>query len=601
MSARPALPAPRKVTIVALVIAMSWLLAAACDDDDSPPPPTEPPATVTATSEPSRTPGEATAPPTFTPTRTPTTTATPRPGAGRVLTLPNGVRTGVASVDRVIEGVERGGGDALLELVAWEAVPCASEPDALEPSPACPEGTADGTEVEVLPVACGTLRYFARDDARDQLAALSAASQGLYRVVHGEGTDGFGITQPGGYGIVFAVDAALRPAVGFNDVPAVDADAVVDGAVIGVTDAGITGVLLGCGAAPGDLPLRDVRDLVRPVAAPVYAQPPGERTGEAVIDALLDAVADRDVEAVVAQFAPLSVPCALEPASEDGGPPPPACREDEADGTPVDVIVVAGCEISYQRADEYQPLFVAQLAGLYGVLHVREPEPPPGGPGWPVPTYEALYLNPEGGTTTPWAIAFGLSDEGVISVIASCDNTLAGLLPDDPEWRMAPVEAPAVLPKGVRTGVESLDAVLAAVEALDTGAILDLLSPREVPCSVDPSGGIPQPPLCREGEADGTPVPVILGIHCEGSYIRTDEVDFGLLETARGVWGIARSDGDIGPYQIVYLTDPAGPRGAMAHSVWVDDLGITAHGGGCGLLIEGSVPDDAGWLLAPVQ
>ena len=47
----------------------------------------------------------------------------------------------------------------------------------------------------------------------------------------------------------------------------------------------------------------------------------------------------------------------------------------------------------------------------------------------------------------------------------------------------------------------------------------------KVRCATNPSGGIPQPPKCLSGEADGTLVDVLLAVPGEGLYFRPIEAD----------------------------------------------------------------------------
>ena len=73
-----------------------------------------------------------------------------------------------------------------------------------------------------------------------------------------------------------------------------------------------------------------------------------------------------------------------------------------------------------------------------------------------------------------------------------------------------------------RTGIEEIDAVLAAVESDDPKELRDLFNYLTIACmTANALGG---PPPCREGEAEGTPVEVLPTLASEGSYLWKDEI-----------------------------------------------------------------------------
>ncbi len=91
-----------------------------------------------------------------------------------------------------------------------------------------------------------------------------------------------------------------------------------------------------------------------------------------------------------------------------------------------------------------------------------------------------------------------------------------------------PAPTAAASPTAIATPVAGAPAeVQAIVDAAlsgDAEALRPLLGYAAVPCG-PPVRMLGGPPLCREGEADGTPVDVFTTAACEGGYLRPDEID----------------------------------------------------------------------------
>lgn len=94
-------------------------------------------------------------------------------------------------------------------------------------------------------------------------------------------------------------------------------------------------------------------------------------------------------------------------------------------------------------------------------------------------------------------------------------------------------------PLGTRTGDPVIDAVLAAVEAGDAGALLNLIHYAPVPCANPQGSAAPAPPgtfLCPNGQPDGTGIPAVRtengGVHPEGDAIVADLVEAFFLNLA---------------------------------------------------------------------
>jgi hypothetical protein len=119
-----------------------------------------------------------------------------------------------------------------------------------------------------------------------------------------------------------------------------------------------------------------------------------------------------------------------------------------------------------------------------------------------------------------------------------------------------------------------VDAVVDAVETDDLDALVDTLNPREVPCTTDTAmGALP----CAAGEADGTLVPAIQTLGCDGGYVRDreqfDDLAENFLASAAGVYAIYELDGET----MVIFGTGAPERGARL----IVDQGVVGIDFGC--------------------
>jgi hypothetical protein len=74
----------------------------------------------------------------------------------------------------------------------------------------------------------------------------------------------------------------------------------------------------------------------------------------------------------------------------------------------------------------------------------------------------------------------------------------------------------------MRTGIEDVDAVLAAVESGDPKQLRDLIHFTTVACTK--AEGLGGPPKCQGEEAEGTPVEVLPFLGPEGHFLRKVDV-----------------------------------------------------------------------------
>ncbi len=191
---------------IVIVVAVVAVLAAftGCGADDAKPSLT--PVTTSAPSAPAATPAAP--------------AATPRAG-----------HTGVASIDAAIDAMLITDLSALRAMIRFTPTPCVISPEGLGALPTCRPGEAEGTAVDVLPIAqCEG--FFARPDelALDGVPSLAVRLYAVYRAP----ADVF---PPGKYFVLFS---ARAPGA---------ADAVRGFALV-MTDDGITGIHFGCAQTP---------------------------------------------------------------------------------------------------------------------------------------------------------------------------------------------------------------------------------------------------------------------------------------------------------------------------------------------------------------
>ena len=84
-------------------------------------------------------------------------------------------RTGVPGVDDAIDAALSGDGDRLGSLVGYFEVGCVTESDGLGSPPHCPEGTAEGAQVEVWTSSDCVGHYYQSRDLIDEAVAILVA------------------------------------------------------------------------------------------------------------------------------------------------------------------------------------------------------------------------------------------------------------------------------------------------------------------------------------------------------------------------------------------------------------------------------------------
>jgi hypothetical protein len=108
----------------------------------------------------------------------------------------------------------------------------------------------------------------------------------------------------------------------------------------------------------------------------------------------------------------------------------------------------------------------------------------------------------------------------LVLVIYACSP----VTPADQETEVAPqpTTVQGSYPLTTRTGNDEIDHILAAVESGEIQLLRSLIKFTTTEC-VQPQG-LGGPPICREGEAEGTSVEVLPFLGPEGSFFRKDEI-----------------------------------------------------------------------------
>src|SRR5215207_2136767 len=104
---------------------------------------------------------------------------------------------------------------------------------------------------------------------------------------------------------------------------------------------------------------------VQPTPAEEF-HPLTTRTGREEIDHILDIVAGGDAQTLRSLIQFTDAAC----TRLDGLGGPPKCREDEAEGTPVEVLPILSSEGSYLRSDEIETWPGLNVSGLYAIYEV---------------------------------------------------------------------------------------------------------------------------------------------------------------------------------------------------------------------------------------
>jgi hypothetical protein len=149
-----------------------------------------------------------------------------------------------------------------------------------------------------------------------------------------------------------------------------------------------------------------------------------------------------------------------------------------------------------------------------------------------------------------------------------------------------------------------VDRLIAALEANDLDALIDLIVLEPQPCVADVQG-LGGPPECGTGEVVGTEVDVVLFASCEGYWVREHQLEMNLARFVEGeieLYGVYAGSGpafDGADYVAVFAAERE--TGTLAQVVYLSDRGITGIDYGCGQTPETFVENGsfAGVIVEP--
>lgn len=118
-------------------------------------------------------------------------------------------RTGIDAVDAIVAAALSGDARALEETVRYSSIPCEAPPRSLGGPPECEPGEAQGTKVDVLPVAQCEGHFLRGEQVGESLKTLVLSEPRLYAVYRAPKS-----WERGEYAVVFSVQGPERAAFG---------------------------------------------------------------------------------------------------------------------------------------------------------------------------------------------------------------------------------------------------------------------------------------------------------------------------------------------------------------------------------------------------
>lgn len=149
--------------------------------------------------------------------------------------------------------------------------------------------------------------------------------------------------------------------------------------------------------------------------------------------------------------------------------------------------------------------------------------------------------------------------------------------------------APAGTPTGESEGTPTVvNDIIDAVAAADADGIEEMLVYTSLACTATVEG-LGGPPICAEGEPDGTLVDVLPLAFCEGSYARPGELNTFPLTEDITFYAAYRTAGDSyppGDYIVVFTRTQPNIEGETALAIIASDEGIVGIHFGCAQTVE---------------
>jgi len=482
-------------------------LAVACSDDNAPP-------TATPSVSPSPTPTSAVEPP---------TTASPEVTS---FAWPKDKRTGNRDVDALVEALQSGEHAKVQALLKLVDVPCELQQpfEAPPDAPTCAPSDAAGTPVTAFPIAACDPQW-ARGDGWPMVDSLLMRKPSLYAVYRQAARAPAPPEYPsGGLVVVFVFTELTGPLPG--------------GFALEMQDGKVVRADFPCGPFPKFFfdGVAESALLLKPpggVPVPTPTASP-QLTGDPAVDRYIRALVDGDWRTLASNLVLLPEPCTVAP---QGVGSRPRCPEGVAEGGTVRAARLMACERLYAQdpvrdlAYDLGPRFAFPHL-LYAVYRTdgatRYNFVPTGEVA--IVIRDAVPLDQAGAQT--WFI----KDGQVVGALLGCGERAVDVVKDVPAaaFILAPPPAPpkpsptptpapdsSGYPPHWRTGDPWVDMVLEAFFSANRPRLAAHFQPYPVGCSIGPSG-IPAPPRCGDGQAEGTAVDVFPVLLTEGIYVPKD-------------------------------------------------------------------------------
>jgi hypothetical protein len=206
-----------------------------------------------------------------------------------------------------------------------------------------------------------------------------------------------------------------------------------------------------------------------------------------------------------------------------------------------------------------------------------------------LPAGEALVLLSWETRRYNWASAgLVVADEAISGLVLGCGT-------GRPEWLYPPTVVAGPFPGAVDgsgptwSGIGAVDRVIVALSNGNAVRIGELLDPVLIGCVAE-SMAISSPPLCLEGEAPGTLVPVLPVTDCAVAYIRAQDFDALVAALARiaprlyAVTAPPRGFADLwqlADYTLLVFDAAADSPAAAFPTIAVSASGIAGFASGC--------------------
>jgi hypothetical protein len=243
------------------------------------------------------------------------------------------------------------------------------------------------------------------------------------------------------------------------------------------------------------------------------------------------------------------------------------------------------CRILQPQRDDVATRRIAEVAkqaiGIHSVARV---------PNGHLPAADHQLLIISELSPYEWQMVSLLELDGSIVGFDLCGVDTPSYLYTPLSYVVPPVADLADLDVERRSGINVIDAFLDALATENVGAMLALVSYQEMGCILE-AEGIGGPPICEEGEPEGTVLQVLLAASCEGYFMRRENVEQAFINLVGRDWAVysVTDPGEPdklglvqGSWQVI-LVDTSAAEDSFQRflSPWFNEAGLAALFYGC--------------------